>query len=160
MGSAFGDRGGGYFYGWNGDNTANARNRNSGMSPDERHDTLNSMQTGGSFKWEIAVPNGLYHVRVVGGDPNALFSIISLNVEGQSLAFGITTVLKRWVESNGTVIVRDGRLTVSNGLLALGNKLCFIEIIQDTPQYAVDIVSLDKSLGSAVVSATVDVTSL
>jgi hypothetical protein len=156
----FGDRGGGYVYGWNADNTANARNRNSGASPDERHDTHVAMQSGGSYRWDIAVPNGLYRVRLVAGDPGALLSITVINVEGVPFAVGVTTFLNHWVDANGVIVVRDGQLTVSNGLLSLGNKICFIEIASATGDKELNIVSVEKSLNSEVVTATVDITSL
>src|SRR5436190_14428483 len=64
-GSVYGDRGNGFTYGWNADNSANTRERNSSLSLDQRYDTLDHMQKNGSFSWEIAVPNGDYTVHVV-----------------------------------------------------------------------------------------------
>src|SRR5438105_4826268 len=69
-GAVYGPRANGLTYGWNADNSANARDRNSSLSPDQSYDTLIHMQRNGDFKWEIAVPNGKYFVHVAGGDPS------------------------------------------------------------------------------------------
>ena len=160
VGSAFGDRGGGYHYGWNGLNNATA-NRNRGISPDERYDTLAMMQSGGSFTWETAVPNGLYKVRVVCGDPNFTIAIYSLSVEGVPAVFGIPLLTKHWFEGTRLVAVRDGRLTISNALGALGNRINFVEYTSaTTPANEVRILSIDKSLGSEEVSVQVSISSL
>src|SRR5439155_14082652 len=66
-GQAFGNRGNGYSYGWNADNSANVRDRATGLA-DRRLDTLAMMQPdgAGAFSWEIAVPApGTYRVHVV-----------------------------------------------------------------------------------------------
>ena len=44
------DRAGGYSYGWNVDNTANAENCSALDAPDERYDTLNEL--GGEALWK------------------------------------------------------------------------------------------------------------
>src|SRR4051812_13091767 len=59
-GATFGDRGNGMSFGWNADNSANTRDKN--LTSDQRYDTLAHMQKGGTFTWEIAVPNGDYAV--------------------------------------------------------------------------------------------------
>src|SRR5205823_143213 len=43
-GLSYGKRSGGLYYGWNQDNTANARDRDAANSPDELHDSLAHMQ--------------------------------------------------------------------------------------------------------------------
>src|SRR5688572_7902931 len=113
-GQIFGDRGNGLTYGWDADNAASARDRNNALSPDQRYDTLTHMQLYGNRMWEIAVPNGSYIVRVVGGDPAAADSTLGINVEGTLAVSGRTTSTQRWIEGNVTVTVSDGRLTVSN----------------------------------------------
>jgi hypothetical protein len=157
VGRAFGDRGGGYFYGWNGDNTANTRNRDLPLSPDERYDTLNHMQKNGSYRWEIAVPNGIYRVRIVAGDAGYLDSVYVLTVEGMPLAVGVPILNLRWVDATGVVAVLDGRLTVSNGPLSANNKICFIEITPAAPLKLLDVVSVQKSLDSEEITATINV---
>lgn len=128
-GLAFGTRGNGFSYGWDVDNTANARQRNSTNFYDVRYDTFNHLQKpGGGMTWEIAIPNGAYQVRIVAGDPDNFDSTFQLNVEGLLLVNALPTSAVRWVEGIGTVTVNDGRLTVSNGAGAVNNKLAFIEI--------------------------------
>src|SRR5687767_5999450 len=53
-GATFGNRGNGWNYGWDVDNTGGARERN--KHADQRYDTLNHTQTYGSRTWEIDVP--------------------------------------------------------------------------------------------------------
>jgi glucose/arabinose dehydrogenase len=131
-GSAFANRGNGFTYGWNGDNTANTRDRNLALSPDQRYDTLNHMQkpTLPTAVWEIAVPNGTYRVRVVSGDPGYFDSVFRVTVEGVLTVSGTPTTSTRWIEGTQTVTVADGRLTLANGAGASNNKVCFVEITQ------------------------------
>jgi len=128
-GAVFGDRGNGYHYGWNADNSAGARDRNSSRSPDQRYDTLLHMQREGTFTWEIAVPNGLYTVRVVAGDPDYYDTFYSLNAETVTLINGVSSSSIRWLEGTAQVTVADGRLTLSNPLHYSFNKVAFIEIV-------------------------------
>ena len=132
-GLAYGNRGNGQTYGWNADNTAQMRDRNSAASPDQRHDTLAYMQRPGNpdAVWEIAVPNGSYRVRVVAGDPGYFNTTYRLAVEGVLTVSGTSTSASRWVEGTTTVSVSDGRITIRSAPGATENKICFVEI---TPQ--------------------------
>ncbi len=127
-GPVYGSRGNGYSYGWNTSNTANTRDRNSARSADQRYDTFNHMQKGGTRTWEIAVPNGTYTVFVVAGDATAYDSVYRINVEGVLTVSGTPTSATRWISGTKTVTVSDGRLTVSNGTGGSNNKICFIDI--------------------------------
>src|SRR6266508_4175771 len=49
-GAVYGSRNG-FTYGWNADNSANTRDRNSAASPDQRYDTVIHMQLNGTFTW-------------------------------------------------------------------------------------------------------------
>ena len=155
-GWVFGDRGNGYTYGWNVDNTGNARNRGSGISPDERYQSLNYMQKlESTFIWEIAIPNGTYQVHLVAGDPKyKTHSVFRINVEDVLFIDGIPTKSNPWLENTATVTVTDGRLTVSNAPEAAKNRICFVDIC---PAYEVQILSLDRSLVSEEVTAQVEV---
>jgi hypothetical protein len=129
-GLVFGNRGNGQSYGWTADNTAQARDRNSGTSPDQRYDTLNHLQKPGNpdAVWEIAVPSGTYVVRVVSGDAGYYDSVFRTSVEGVLTVNGTPTSAARWVEGTSTVTVTDGRLTLRSAAGASNNKVCFIEI--------------------------------
>jgi hypothetical protein len=131
-GAAFGERANGQTYGWNQNNSINARNRNAKLIQDERFDTLALMQKPNNPDafWEIALPNGTYDVRLVAGDPgvaaNALYKI---NVEGILAIDSITTpAAGQFFENTVTVIISDGRLTISNAPGAVGNRINFVEI--------------------------------
>jgi len=129
-GAAFGPRGGGLTFGWNVDNSANARDRNAAGSPDQRYDTLNHLQKpGGATRWEIAVPDGRYLVHVVAGDPSNTDSTFRITVEGRLAVSGTPNAGRRWLEGTVSVTVTDGRLTVGNGTGAANNKVNYIDVI-------------------------------
>ena len=128
-GLVFANRGNGFSYGWDVDNTVNARQRNSVNSFDVRYDTFNHFQKpGGGTTWEIAIPNGTYQVRIVSGDGDFIDGNFQLNVDGVLIVSGAQTTTARWIEGYGIVTVNDGRLTVSNAAGAANNKIAFIEI--------------------------------
>jgi PKD repeat protein len=130
-GAVFGARGNGMTYGWN-IATNETRDRNSASSPDQRFDTLNHMQKPSSpdARWEIAVPNGNYRVRIVSGDPSFFDGVFRINAESTLVVNGTPTSTSRWIDSTATVTVSDGRLTLSSAAGATNNKVCFIDITQ------------------------------
>lgn len=127
-GAPYGVRENGFTYGWSASNTANTRQRNSNLAPDQRYATFDHMQKNGSYQWEMALPNGTYTVRVAAGDADYFDSTFKINVEGVRVVDGTPTSTKRFVEGTGTIEVSDGRLTVSNAAGAVNNKIAFIEI--------------------------------
>jgi hypothetical protein len=128
-GAAFGTRTGGYSYGWETTlATGNTIDRKAPKSQDLRYDTLCQMQAGGSHTWEIAVPNGPYSVLVAAGDPSYTTGTYRIQAENVLLLSGTPSAADPWVEAQGTVIVTDGRLTLSNGSGAVSNRLAFVEI--------------------------------
>ncbi len=129
-GAVFGNRGNGMSYGWNADNSSTARARGSAASPSVLHDTLLHLQKSENpnASWELAVPNGVYRVRVVAGDPSYFDSTFRINVEGILTVNKTPTSTSRWAEGTQTVSVNDGRLTISNAEGASNNKICFVEI--------------------------------
>jgi glucose/arabinose dehydrogenase len=132
-GLAYGNRGNGQTYGWNADNTAQMRDRDSALSPDQRYDTLALLQRPANpdAVWEIAVPNGSYLVRAVAGDATDYLVTYRIAVEGVLTVTGTSTSASRWVEGTATVSVSDGRITIRSASGATANRICFVEI---TPQ--------------------------
>lgn len=136
-GAVFGNRGNGFSYGWDQGNTANTTDRDSANSLDQRYDTfITTLDANGSDTWEIAVPNGRYSVFMVAGDPTRNNSVYRYNVENVLVLSGTPTSANRWISGSNTVNVTDGRLTVTNGVGASNNKLCFIDL---TPNFVVRI---------------------
>jgi hypothetical protein len=88
------------------------------------------MSTNPNARWEIAVPNGTYNVRVVAGDPSHIDSVFRTNVEGVLGLSGTPTSSQRWFDNTVSVTVVDGRLTLTNASGAQNNKLSFVEITQ------------------------------
>jgi N-acetylneuraminic acid mutarotase len=150
-GLVFGDRGGGLFYGWDLDNRRAARDRNNPSAPDQRYDTLTHTQSYGVRTWDLAVPDGQYSVRIVAGDPSAYDSVYALSAEGVLVTSGRATGTRRWFEGTQTIVVADGRLTVSNAPGSRNNKIAFIEVtsVHSEPATTVTIVAGDASAAEA-----------
>ncbi len=129
-GYVFADRGEGFSYGWDADNTAYARNRDNVISPDQRYDTFNHLQKDlpAGRIWEIELPNGRYNVYAVAGESDNINSVYDLTAEGVTFVTGTPTSAVLWFEGQAAITVQDGRLSISNGPTASNNKIAFIEI--------------------------------
>jgi hypothetical protein len=156
VGGTFGNAGDGYWYGWSASTISATRNLDLPNSPDERYDTFIYMQKLGSVSWEVAVPKGIYQVRIVAGDPSAIDSLFNINVELVPAVVGKPTLVKRWVEGTIIVPVVDGRLTISNGLLAVNNKLCFVDYSKLESANVIEVNSITRSVNTNEVSALVE----
>ncbi len=128
-GNVFDDRGNGYSYGWDTDNSANTYVR--GVENDPLYDTGIAMeQPDAGQVWQIAVPNGTYDVHVVSGDPSNFDSIYEIAVQGVLTVSGGVNVLSRFQEAWRTVTVTNGLLAVTNADGSRNDKIDFIEINQ------------------------------
>jgi hypothetical protein len=129
-GLVYAARGNGQTYGWNADNSAQTRDRNSTLSADQTYDTLAHLQkpANPNATWEIALANGSYDVRIVSGDADNYDSVFRIAAEGILVVNGTPTSSARWVAGTATVSVADGRLTVTNGTGSSNNKICLVEI--------------------------------
>jgi len=115
----------GLSYGWTGDNTTWARDRN--KLTDQRLDTL--LHFNGKA-WELAVPNGTYNVHIAAGDASYFDSVFKINAEGVRVIDGTPTTSSRFVEGTKSVTVADGRLTLTSASGSSNNKINFIEVTQ------------------------------
>ncbi len=122
-GDAFGLRPSGFTYGWD---VANDETRDRGDVEDQRYDTINHMQNGGTFTWEFQLDNGLYDVFVVAGDPGYTDQTNDLLIEGV-LAVDPDGE-DNFDEYTVRVQVDDGRLTIAPGPNADNAKIAFTEI--------------------------------
>jgi len=155
-GSPYADRGNGFSYGWlnaetnaPADLTLNTRNRNA-AGVNVVNNTLIHMQFGnvgtdpttGYFpdaKWEIAIPNGSYEVKVYVGDPTVDGSPEdtpkhNINAEGISVISqfspsGTANSATRFSTGTARVVVRDGKLTI-DPIGGFNTKLNAIQIEQ------------------------------
>jgi hypothetical protein len=128
-GVVFGSRAGGYRYGWESTLAAGTvLERKAARSQDLRYDTVCQMQSGGNHTWEIGLPNGPYSLLVAMGDPTASSGRYQVLAENNLVVDGTPSVADRWVEGLATVIVTDGRLTLSCGSAAAGSRLAFVEL--------------------------------
>lgn len=135
-GGVYGSRNG-WVYGWNADNSATTRERNSPRAPDPRFDTLIHLQKpeNPDAVWEIALPPGFYDIYAVAGDPEAFDGMMHSTAEGATVTNGAPDDANRFVAGLATARVTDGRLTVRSGPSAANNKLLFLEIykVADLP---------------------------
>lgn len=128
-GAVFGNRGLGYRWGWDVDNSSNMFERNSSASPSERYDAGAVLNPNGQSRtWRIAVPNGKYSVRLVAGDAESLAGEYALNVEGVKGMRSMPTESTRWHDGTVNVTVTDGDIAISNAAGFFANKLNFVEI--------------------------------
>ncbi|MBN2182241.1 MAG: hypothetical protein JW715_10030, partial [Sedimentisphaerales bacterium] len=131
-GDVFGDRGNGFSYGWTVDKTSSARDRDT--HSDQRYDTLNCVTHWGTGvgDWEIELPNAVYDVYIVGGDPGYTDQTNSYIVEGVEIIDPSPGADGNYFdEYTVTVTVADGRLTVAPYTRSDWpiTKICFIEIV-------------------------------
>jgi hypothetical protein len=149
IGLAYGNQGG-LNFGWNQDNTANARDRNSTLAPDERYDTLNQMQKSSNpnASWKIAVPNGTYTVHLASGDPSFTNSVYEVNVNGVLTVSGTPTSSNHWIEGTVSITVTNGFITVTNATGSRNNKVNYIDITQTSAPAPLLANKLDTDPGS------------
>jgi len=111
-------------YGWTVNHTDVVVDR--GLNADQLLDTHVAVKQGA--RWEIAVANGTYTVRVSVGDSGAT-SMNNVWIEGQQLYNQQSQAANDFSSKSITVNVTDGRLTLGIGSLASGlTKLNYIEI--------------------------------
>ena len=131
-GAAFGDRGNGFTYGWNGNNAATARDRNAANSPDQRYDTLLHLQKPelpnavlGDRRPERHLPRPR---RLRRPEPHRQrLPDQRRGRAGRQRHADHQPALDRGLASTSSS--SDGRLTVTNGSGASNNKINFIDII-------------------------------
>ena len=130
-GAVYGLRANGERYGWNADNSAQTRDRNSASSPDQRYDTLDTPAEAGEPERVLgdrAFRTGRTPFASSRVTPSHFDGVFRTNVEGVLTVNGTPTTATRWLEGTATVTVTDGRLTITNASGRLNNKLCFVEI--------------------------------
>jgi len=98
-------------YGWTRDISANHRRR--GRVPEAVRDTF--LFTRSHDVWELVVPNGRYGVTICVGDSGHEQVGQNAMIEGKTLFRELTTHSGRFGEQTSTVVVSDGRLTISIG---------------------------------------------
>jgi hypothetical protein len=126
-GFVYGDRGNGFSYGWDVDNSANTAVRH--VNPDPRYDRLIAMEVpGGGQVWEIALPDGTYDVHLVSGDPSFVNSIYEVAINGVLATRGGVNSAQPYQEAWRRIKVADGLLVLSNAAGSRNNKINFIEI--------------------------------
>jgi arylsulfatase A-like enzyme len=111
-------------YGWNATHVDALFHRNA--NPNQLLDTLVSVKAGG--KWEVAVPDGTYKVKVSVGDPSAT-SRNNVWIEGVQVFNYAGLAANTFSNKTVTVNVSDGRLTLGIGSAGTGlTRINFIEL--------------------------------
>lgn len=132
FGQTFGNRGGGYSYGWNVDHTG----RTFSYSPLPGYETtwgaawsLIRMLPGTTTKWEIALPNGAYDVTILAAGYQCQGTLQQIAAEGVLVVNGTAGWdYDTYVGGTQTITVSDGRLTITNGPSASLNCIDDIQI--------------------------------
>ena len=133
VGLVYGDRGDGLSFGWQKDNSKNARDRD--LIADQSLDTLAMLQVnGGRKKWEIALPDGNYDVTIAAGDARYVDSVNTIAVEGTNVVKTTPSVAHPFNIKTKTVAVTDGKLTVRPGADAENAKINWIRIVTSAEQ--------------------------
>ncbi|MBN1868444.1 hypothetical protein JW916_14265 [Candidatus Sumerlaeota bacterium] len=143
-GAAFGDRGGGFTYGWDASNSGNAFWREelnysgTSMVPVEEDRRLNGGVTfgNGTRTWEIQLDNDNYDVLVACGDPlgppySSVNAVNTIDVEGTTLTD--PDGADHYDEYETTVSVADGRLTIGQATGGSEARICYVEIAAAAP---------------------------
>jgi hypothetical protein len=126
-------------YGWTdtsgnpASNTANVRDRNDTLSPDERYDTLVKTLNGVTRNWQISLPAGHYKVRLVAGDAHATTGAkFKLAINGVTVIDQTASSTIKWFDVSRPILVPSGTtlltLTTPSGANTTYNAANFIEI--------------------------------
>ena len=131
----------GLTYGWDRDNGHVMSDRHSDAK--QRYDTLAAFGNDGQAKtWQIAVPSGLYKVKVLAGDAKYTNSTYAMRVEDSTILNRTPNKASRWRRGEGLVFVTDGKLTLTSASGSRNNKIDSIDIEQVDPHATgVDIVN-------------------
>ncbi|HEX8912133.1 MAG TPA: sulfatase, partial [Humisphaera sp.] len=115
-------------YGWSTSLAAATADRNRNAS--QLLDTTIGVAAGA--RWELAVANGRYQVKVAAGDP-AVATAATVRVEGVAAMTAAALPANTFLTRTLTVTVADGRLTVDAGAAPAGaTRLCYLEVAPAT----------------------------
>jgi len=131
--------------------TGNAVDRNA--TPDQRNDTFMQMQTSPA-RWEYAVPDGTYDVRVSVGDASTTTgSTHTISVEGDVAINGfVASSSEKFRVATVRVDVTDGRVTL-DAAGGTNTKIDYVDIL-DANNTARTILSSDPADGQTSVDTT------
>jgi len=132
-GLAYASRGNGQTYGWTTWHGDAAHDRN--LNADQLLDTHVAVKSG--QRWELAVPNGQYSVKVTVGDAAAA-STHNVWVEGVWTIDYQQLAANQFVTRSQTVQVNDGRLTIGAGSSpSLSTRIAAVEVVAAAPPPAI-----------------------
>jgi arabinan endo-1,5-alpha-L-arabinosidase len=118
----------GYTYGWSVYSGDVVRDRS--INPNQLLDTIAHFHAGA--KWELAVANGDYDVKVSVGDAGYA-STHTIRVEGVSYWNNVTTSPNQFLNLTKTVKVSDGNVTIDCG--SSGEKQTRINFVEVVPKW-------------------------
>lgn len=144
-GAVFGPHDNGFTYGWIGGQATEARER--GVLTDKRLDTFIHFMKGPSrlgpgtkapdapggsdgysFSWAIAVPNGVYEVEIVMGDPSYSDHLNSVMINEHD--YVDQEASDAFDKVACTIRVTGGKISVKPGATARNPVICYIHIVQ------------------------------
>ena len=123
---------GAFTYGWNVDNSKRIFDRKTAAK--QRYDNVALLgDSQSASRWEVAVPNGLYDVKVMSGDATKTNSRYAISVEGTTVLDRTPNKASPWRKGEKLVWVSDGKLTLTSAAGAVNNKINNIDIRQADP---------------------------
>ena len=138
-GTAYGDKGNGYSYGWNTNLTANNRERM--VADDKRFDTFMQMQTSANSTWSIDLPNQWYKVSMAVGDPNFTDSNHKIEANGILIVNYLPTTANKFGAGTAYTKVIDGKMLVKTATGSTNAKINFIHITPVSDEEATTSIS-------------------
>jgi hypothetical protein len=130
-GSIYSKKDNGMVYGWSINNTSSSRKRN--INGNSTMDTLIHFSPDQDSFWQIDLENGLYEVTACLGDAKYHCSDQKLWVENVELCNGLKLDAGEFKIITKSVLIRDGRLTMSSVQVPSGEKQTRVNWLQIKP---------------------------
>jgi hypothetical protein len=136
-GAVYADRGNGFTYGWDTDQTGYMFAK-PGSSAQENRTVLKTL-AGTTRTWELAVPNGMYFVSVAVGDETQNNAANRVTIEDNLFVPNVNlSATEYYTVENAIVYVYDGKLTLkvgggTEGSTASPTSLCWVKVTNERP---------------------------
>ena len=140
-------------YGWN--QLLNGTEKNS--IADQTLDTFVSSSNQSPTTWNFTIPNGIYYVTMVLGDPNQAQGPHWIAVEGLQLAKQVNTAKGEYLTIvDYSVEVKDSTLTLTLGNSGQGQTTLNYLVINEQPKLPNTIQVLTKSFGTSLIASVLN----
>ena len=140
-------------YGWN--RLLNGTEQNS--SADQTLDTFVSASNQSPATWNFPIPNGIYYVTMVLGDPSQAQGPQWVSVEGLQLAKQVNTARGEYLAIvDYSVEVKDATLSITIGNSGQGQTTLNYLVINEKPNLPNTTQILTKSFGTTLITSVIN----